>query len=189
MKASSHNLSKTLKNRTRQIVIVLEDLYQLHNASSIIKTCDAFGIQDLYIINSRNTFEFDPEKTNGIEHLIDRHVFEGPEATKTCFQVLKGKGYKIAATSLRPGCISVDDLALDGQLALCFGTEERGLSEMAHQMADLYLRIPMYGLTQSFNVSVTVALSLQKLRQKTNGQDFAPLTHEEQADLSQKWGL
>lgn len=180
-------IPKLLERRTRQVVVVLEDLYQPHNASSIIKSCDAFGIQDLYVINRRNRFQFDPAKTQGVEGWIHINEFSGDHATTTCLQQLKQAGYRIAATSLRPGCISIDELPLSGKLALCFGTEEKGLSEEAHRLADVFLRIPMYGLTQSFNVSVTVALSLQKLLSKAGPAGFHPLESAESAALQARW--
>ena len=180
-------LNPILKKRSRQIAVVLEDIYQPHNASSILRTCDAFGIQDLYIINARNKFQFDPVKSMGMERWVDRHEYDGESATIDCLTNLKKSGYTIAATSLRPGCISLDDLAVPEKLALCFGTEEKGLSDPAHDLADLFIRIPMFGLTQSFNVSVTVALSLQKLHGSLQPKGPLPLAQPEAAALRLRW--
>jgi len=181
------HINAVLKKRSRQIVVVLEDLYQPHNASSILRTCDAFGVQDLYIISHRNRFQFAPEKSMGMENWVNRIEFTGESATQTCLTRLKRAGYTIAATSLRPGCVLLDDLAVPGKLALCFGTEEKGLSETAHQLADIFIRIPMFGLTQSFNVSVTVALSLQKLHDSLKPNGPEPLNPEELDTLKKKW--
>ena len=176
-----------LSHRSRQITIVLEDLYQPHNASSILRTCDAFGVQDLFIINVRNRFQLDPEKSAGMARWVDRHEYFGESATRNCLTELKRAGYTIAATSLRPGCISLDDLQVPEKLALCFGTEEKGLSETAHQLADTFVRIPMFGLTQSFNVSVTVALSLQKLHEALKPSGPKPLSGTEKDALRRQW--
>ena len=180
-------IQKALTSRTQQVVVVLEDLYQHHNASSILRTCDAFGIQEIYVINNRNCFQFDPEKSRGMERYVRRHVFEGPNATQSCFLRLKQMGYLLAATSLRPGCVTVEELPIREKLALCFGTEEKGLSEEAHRLSDCFLRIPMYGMTQSFNVSVTVALSLQALSLATGPQGFSALPPEASEMLKLEW--
>lgn len=186
---SSHDpelLKQAASKRTNHIAVAVEDLYQPHNASSIIRSCDAFGVQNLYTINRRNLFQTDPLKSQHLEKFITRHDFFGPNATQKCFSQLKEKGYRIAATSLRPGCIELKDLPVEQPIALCFGTEEKGLSQVAHDLADDFIRIPMFGMTQSFNVSVTVALSLQILTQK-NPTGFAPLVPEETGELLDQW--
>ena len=182
--------NEALDYRTRHITVVLEDVYQPHNAASIIRSCDNHGIQDLHVLEGRNAFSFDPEATFGAARRISlhRHHVDSPDDARAALQALKDAGYHLVATSLRPGCISLEELPLDHKVALCFGTELKGLSEVVHDMADIYLRIPMFGMTQSLNVSVSAAICLHRLRARLQATSVSwQLTSEERAALTAAW--
>ena len=178
-------LDEVLAERTRYLTVLLEEIYQPHNASACIRSCDCFGIQDIHIIAERNLFEPNKDVTMGSTKWVSLHRY-GPETGLTRADAvarLKAAGYRLAATTLRPGAIPLSALDLDQKTALCFGTEEQGLSEALHEAADLFVHIPMVGFTQSFNVSVSVALCLYeltgRLRQTRLPWQLTPLEREQ----------
>jgi tRNA (guanosine-2'-O-)-methyltransferase len=110
--------------------------------------------------------------------------------TRPCLTALQERGYRIAAATLRPGGVPVQEIDLAQPLALCFGTEEEGLSDEAHDLADLFVRVPMQGFTQSFNVSVTAALFLYDLTGRLRASDYPwPLSPAEKRTLTLDWYL
>jgi tRNA (guanosine-2'-O-)-methyltransferase len=139
------------------VQVVIENIYQPHNASAIIRSCECFGVQDVHVIEKEYTFNTNPDIVMGAEKWMTIHRSTD---THTCLKQLKEKGYLIAATTLRADAVPMDHLGVEKPLALVFGTEEAGLSEEAHDMADVFVKLPMFGFTQSFNVSVSAALSL-----------------------------
>lgn len=183
-------VERVLAQRTRWLSVVVEDLYQPHNGAAVIRACECFGIQDLYVISKRNPFRVSEEVVAGAAGKVTIHP--GPPAhesnTRTVLNGLKDKGYRIAATSLRDGCIPISELDLCHKTAILFGTEEQGLSEEAHQLADVFVRIPMYGFTQSFNISVSAALSLFQLSQRLRSANVPwPLEESEKMELRLQW--
>ena len=152
-----------LSQRTRHLHVVLADLYQQHNASAILRTCDAFGIQDVSIAETEHEFETNPEIALGTDQWLTLHNYRGPTALSDCVRQLRSNGYRIAATVLHQDSRPVSELCLDEPVALLFGTEKDGLPADAISAADELVHLPMYGFVESFNVSVAVALSLQTL--------------------------
>ena len=140
--------------RTRYITVVVENLFQQHNASAVIRTCACFGIQDLHVIELDNLFEVNDRVAVGAEKWVNvrRHSRPDAEATRECLEGLKSKGYRVAALTLREGAMPLEDVMLDQKLALCLGTEEDGLTDTAHELADVFVRLPLYGFTQSLSL-------------------------------------
>ena len=178
--------------RTRNIAVVLEDVYQSHNAGAILRTCDALGIQDVHCILGRNEFEIQSKVSKGAAKWLDISYYsQEPEEvespTEYCVETLKRNGYKIIATSPH-ATTTLQELPVDQKLAFLFGTEGAGLSEEAVQLADQTIRIPMYGFVESFNVSVSVALILFDIttRLRASGLDWK-LSEEEQEELKLDW--
>ena len=158
---------KILASRTRYLTVVLEDIFQTHNASAVVRSCDCFGIQDLHVIENTNKYEVNPDVTLGSSKWVDIHRYQNAEDnTRDCLTALKEKGYCLVATTPDPSAESVFRYELKGPVALLFGTELTGLTEQAFDMADHRVRIPMYGFTESYNISVSVALCLQVFRDK-----------------------
>ena len=176
-------------DRTRHLTIALENIYQEHNASAVLRTCDCFGIQDLHVIEKDNQYQIQRDIALGSGRWVDIHNFSdefGP--TETCISSLKGQGYQIVATTPHTDAYTVHDLPIDKPLAFFFGTELKGLSEEVMQAADLHVRIPMYGFTESFNISVSVAVLLQTVRQRLEiSQHKWKLTDSEQIALKIQW--
>jgi tRNA (guanosine-2'-O-)-methyltransferase len=184
-------IEKVLAERTRYLTVVLEDIWHSPNASAAIRSCECFGIQDMYVIENNFRFKANTRVVRGAAKWITMQRFneEGKNNTEICFNHLRQNGYAIAATTLRKGKYTpLDEIPLDKKLAVCFGCEETGLGDFAHEQADYFIQLPMYGFTESFNISVSVALVLQTLCQRLRQIDIPiHLTEEEKAELRMKW--
>jgi tRNA (guanosine-2'-O-)-methyltransferase len=154
--------------RTRYITVVLEDIFQSHNASAVLRSCECFGIQDVHLIENRYTYELNPDIALGSWKwlTLNRHS-DNPDNTISCLNKLKSEGYRIVATT--PHELDTTPQKLDlaiGKVALVFGTELEGLSDNALSIADEFLKIPMVGFTESLNISVSAALLIHHLTEK-----------------------
>lgn len=156
-----------LQNRTRYLTVILEDLFQPHNASAVLRTCDCFGVQDVHIIENKNKYEVNPDVALGASKWLDLIKYNSSaENTLDAFKAVKAKGYTIVATSPHKGEFLIDDLPLNIRPAFVFGTELQGLSKVAIKHADAFVKIPMYGFTESFNISVSAAIILHNFTEK-----------------------
>ncbi len=175
--------------RTRYLTIALENIYQEHNASAVLRTCDCFGIQDLQVIEKDNQYQIQRDIAMGSGRWVDIHNFNDElRPTETCISNLKEQGYQIVATSPHADAYDVHDIPIDKPLAFFFGTEKDGLSEDMMNAADLHVRIPMYGFTESFNISVSVAILLQTIRQRLEMSEHQwKLSEDEQIALKIQW--
>jgi tRNA (guanosine-2'-O-)-methyltransferase len=182
-------IEEVLSHRTRQLTVVLEDIYQPQNASAIVRTCDIFGVQDLHIVENRNYYELNPEVVKGSSKWVSMHRYNTLENnTVECLEQLKKKNYRILATSPSPDSLSINDVSLDQRTALVFGTEYTGVSDIVKEYADELVTIPMYGFTESFNVSVSAALCLNALITKMHASDTNwNLTEVEKVALRLEW--
>jgi tRNA (guanosine-2'-O-)-methyltransferase len=179
-----------VQQRTRYITVVLEDLYQPHNASAVLRSCDCFGIQDVHIIENTNTYEVNPDVALGASKWLDLIRYNTTENnTPQAIAALKSKGYRIVATTPHRHEVTLQQLDLHkGPVALLFGTEMRGLSADALAGADEFMIIPMFGFTESFNISVSAALSLFYLTEKLRSSTIVwQLSAEEQIDTRLNW--
>lgn len=149
-----------LAHRTYHITIALEDVYQLHNTSAVMRSCEVFGIQQMHVIEERFGKRIDKEIALGAEKWVDikRHA-----SRSACLHALREKGYKIIATSPREGSIPLNEFDISAPCAIFFGTEKEGLHEEVLQDADACIKIPMYGFTDSLNISVAAAIIIQNL--------------------------
>jgi tRNA (guanosine-2'-O-)-methyltransferase len=175
--------------RTRKLTVVLEDIYQPHNASAVLRTCDCFGVQDVHIIENRNRYRVNPDVALGASKWLNLIKYAGlGNNTERCLKNLKEKGYKIAATALHQTAVSPEEFTPDSPLALVFGTELKGISPEVEKQADVFLKIPMVGFTESFNISVSAALCisqiLPRIKQKLNPWS---LSLTEQNELVLEW--
>lgn len=161
-------IDNVLAWRTRHLTVALEDVYQPHNASAVLRSCEIFGVQDVHVVEGTNRFRPNTGVSLGASQWLTLHRYRGEvgESTTRCLQQLKDRGYRVAATTLQEDGVPLSELDVDRPLALLFGAEEQGLSQKAHDLADTFLRLPMFGFTQSFNVSVTVALCLFHLTRR-----------------------
>lgn len=156
--------AEVLETRTRRIAVVLENLSQSHNASACLRSCDAFGIQDVHVIEG--SFEYDANEQidmGSSRWLTVQKYQQNGSPTEQCLSGLKAQGYRIVATSLHHEAHTPESLPLDRPIAVVFGEERPGISEKAAEMADEFLKIPLVGFVQSLNVSVAAAIILQRL--------------------------
>ena len=158
-------LQQILGERTRHITVVLEDVYQPQNASAVVRTCECLGIQELHVIENLYEYRLNPAVVQGSSKWIDlvKHNREDEDNTRPCIEELKQRGYRIVAMDPAPGGKTVDQLDIGGKLAICFGSEEPGLSATLQALADETVRIPIHGFTRSYNLSVSAGISLYTL--------------------------
>jgi len=183
-------IEEVLAQRTRRLTAMLEDIFQTHNASAVLRSCECFGLQDVYIVEERYRYRVNPEVVLGASQWLNlRHFRErGADNTAPCLEALRGAGYTlVAATPSQHDCV-LDELRMEGQMAILLGTEEEGLSDQALRAAQVRVQIPMYGFTRSFNLSVSAALILRELsRQLRAGSPDWGLSEEEKLELRLKW--
>ncbi len=160
--------NKVLNERTKYITVVLEDIFQSQNASAVLRTCDCFGIQNVHVIENRNTFDVNKEVALGSSKWLTIQKYNQAENNSLqAIQTLRKNGYRIVATTPHRNDQSLNDFdLLKGKTAVIFGSELPGISEIIMNEADEFLKIPMYGFTESFNISVSAALVLHHLSGK-----------------------
>lgn len=154
---------EVLETRTKYITVAIEDLFQMHNTSAVIRSCEVFGVQEAHVIEDRYGQELDKNIAMGAEKWVDviRH-----DSSKSCIKKLRDSGYKIIATTPHKNDCSLSDFKIDDKIALFFGTERDGLSKEVLDNADGFLKIEMAGFTESLNISVSCAIILQDLTTK-----------------------
>ncbi len=174
-----------LSRRTRHFTVVMEDVFQMHNTSAVMRSCEIFGIQDLYSIVDRNKLELDKEIAMGAQKWVDLHQYYNK---KRCIEDLRDKGYQIIATTPHNESCLLDEFDYTKKSALVFGTEKLGISSEIMNQADGFLKIPMCGFTESLNISVSASIILQYLTQKLSKTDINwQLTEKEIFDKRLDW--
>lgn len=151
---------KVLENRTNHFTIAVEDVFQMHNTSAVMRSCEVFGVQELHVIEQRFGKRIDKEIAMGAQKWVDIHKYD---SVSNCISNLKHKGYQIIATTPHENDCLLEDFDISKPSALFFGTERDGLSEEILQKADGFLKIPMVGFTESLNISVSAAIIIQNL--------------------------
>lgn len=178
-------IDAVLAERTRYVTVALEDVYQPHNASAVLRSCDIFGVQDVQVVEKKYKLSVNTAVSRGAGKWLTIHKHTQTEAA---IEALKKDGYRIIATTPHKKAQPIDELSIDHKIALFFGTEESGLSPAALELADAFTIIPMYGFTQSFNVSVSVALCLQSIMNRLRASDIDwRINQEEMIDLKIEW--
>ncbi|MBO6621102.1 MAG: RNA methyltransferase [Balneola sp.] len=155
-------INEVLDERTEHITVVLEDIYQPHNASAVLRSCDGFGIQNVHVIENNNIFDASSEVTIGADQWLSLHRYKNPSSDNVadCFEALRGKGYQIVATTPHENDHNLDELDISKPTALVFGTELDGVTDQVMEQADAFVKIPMSGFSESFNISVSAAICL-----------------------------
>jgi len=151
---------KVLENRTNHFTIAVEDVFQFHNTSAVMRSCEVFGIQEINIVEQRFGKDIDKEIAMGAQKWVDINRFEN---INNCIQNLKTKGYQIIATTPHDDSCLLHEFDISKKSALFFGTEKEGLSEEVMKQADGFLKIPMVGFTESLNISVSAAIIIQDI--------------------------
>ena len=169
-----NRFQKVLAERTQYLTIVLENIYQPLNASAVLRSADCFGIQDVHVIENNNEFNPDRKVAMGSSRWLNIQRYNKTKNNSlNCIKKLKKEGYRIVATSPHTNDCNLHEFELSkGKIALFFGTEMEGLTDVVLQEADEHLKIPMYGFTESFNLSVAAAICLQHLSHKLRQQNI-----------------
>ncbi|TBW29014.1 RNA methyltransferase [Gramella sp. KN1008] len=176
---------KVLTERTNHITLVCQDVYQLHNTSAVVRSCDVFGIQNLHVIEEKFPRRIDKEIAMGAQKWVDINRYN---SARECISSLREKGYRIVATSPHHDSHLLDDFDISSPAAIFFGTEKEGLSDEVLEQADATVKIPMVGFTESLNISVAAAITLHVLTQKLKKSDVDwRLSEEEKVQIRMDW--
>ena len=176
---------KVIKNRTNHFTVATEDVYQLHNTSAVIRSCDVFGVQNIHVIEEKNRKKIDREIAMGAQKWVTLNRYH---SSADCIASLREKGYQIVATLPHGRAVDVNDFDISQRSAIFFGTEQEGLSNEVLQQADKFLQIPMVGFTESLNISVSAAIILQQLTQKLRSSKISwQLSENEKNAVKMEW--
>lgn len=180
---------KVIINRTRHITVVLEDIYQPHNASAVLRTCDLTGIQDVHIIENNNQYDVNPDVAMGASKWLNLIKYNQSEHnTLHAYEKLREQGYRIVASTPHKNDQDLEHISLDGRMAIVLGTELNGLSDVAIDNADEFLKIPMFGFTESYNISVSAALILYSLTHRLRNTSIKwQLSEQEKSEILLEW--
>ena len=174
-----------LSKRTNHFTIAMEDIFQLHNTSAVMRSCEVFGIQELNVVEERYTKSIDKEIAMGAQKWVDVNRFE---SISDCISTLKNKGYQIIATTPHENDCLLDDFDISKPSAFFFGTERDGLSQEVLDNADGFLKIPMVGFTESLNISVSAAIIIQNVMSRLHKSNIDwQLTEEEILEKRLEW--
>ena len=181
---------KVLAERTRHFTVAIEDIYQPHNASAVVRSCEIFGIQDVHVVQNKYKFYASNQVAKGAQKWLDFKLFKEKDTNNTlaCIDELRKKGYKIIATTPHNESCVLQDFDITEKSAFFFGVEKEGLSKDVMDNADGYLKIPMVGFTESLNISVAAAIILQSMNEKLKKSDVNwQLSEDEKKELYLEW--
>lgn len=174
-----------LSQRTKHFTVATEDVYQLHNTSAVIRSCDVFGVQEVNIIEEHNSKRIDKEIAMGAQKWVDVNRYN---SVKDCLKDLKEKGYQIVATTPHKNDCLLHNFDITKKSCFFFGKENIGLTQEVIDSADSFLKIPMVGFTESLNISVSAAIILQDVTTKLKRTNINwQLTENEQLDKRLDW--
>tara|TARA_B100001094_G_C18163652_1_gene790758 strand:- start:1044 stop:1760 length:717 start_codon:yes stop_codon:yes gene_type:complete len=187
-----NKFKKVLEERTKYITVVIEDPVRSQNASAVVRTCDCFGIQNTHIIENEHNYIINPLVLKGANQWVNIHKYNKKENnTLDCLNKLKSEGYRIVATSPHAKDVDLDELDITkGKIALIMGNEREGISDIVREQADEFIKIPMVGFSESFNISVSTAICLNHIttQLRKSSIDYH-LTEEEKEELFADWCL
>ncbi len=176
---------QVLNNRTRYFTVALEDLYQMHNISAVVRSADVFGWQDLHIVQKKYEPKLSHSIAKGAEKWLDMYRYKD---TLSAIETLRQKGYQIVATTPHTNDVNLQDFDIFKPSVFFFGVEKEGLSNEVLQQADVYLKIPMYGFTESLNISVAAALIMRDVTERLRQSDINwQLTEVEKEQIYLNW--
>ena len=187
----NERLSAVLSKRQPDLTVVLENVFDPHNISAVMRTCDAVGIQDIYILNHKIPphRKWGAKSSSSAAKWLTIHQFTD---THACFAELRKKYKKIFTTHLSTDAVGLYELNLTEPVALVFGNEHSGVSDEIIAMADGNFIIPQVGIIKSLNISVACAVTLyEAFRQKNiaGHYDGQKLKEEQLVTLRDEWGF
>ncbi len=171
--------------RLTSVTVVLENLYDPHNVSAVVRTAEGFGLHQVHVVEQPNKYTRCAAILRGSDRWVDivRH-----DGLNRCLSDLMADGYTLAVADVGEGCVPVEKLDVTGKLAVVMGSERDGLSKRAKQLADVRFTIPMAGFTESFNVSVSAAITLYEVTRRRRQLATVPeLTEAQLAEHLVQW--
>ncbi|MEK7414831.1 MAG: RNA methyltransferase [Planctomycetota bacterium] len=185
----AYKYRQVLARRTTRLVVVIEDCYDPHNATAILRTCDTMGIHRCVVTTANNGFRVNPQVSQGVHRYLDLHVLPDIDAAAN---LLKPLGYRFWVTDLTTdaavGPAQLLPRIAESPIAVIFGNEGHGISARARELADGAFLLPMSGFSQSLNLSVSVAMTLQALRGAAVADDVpGDLSAETQCATYDSW--
>lgn len=176
---------KILALRSKHFTVAIEDVYQLHNTSAVLRTCEVFGVQELSVIEEKYGKKIDKEIALGAQKWVDVNRYG---STTECLQEMRSRGYRIIATSPHAEAADLDDFDISQPAAIFFGTEKMGLTQEVLDQADGFIKIPMIGFTESLNISSSAAIVIQHLSSRLRKSGIKwQLTDEELMEKRIDW--
>jgi tRNA (guanosine-2'-O-)-methyltransferase len=177
-----------VSKRQPSLKIILENIHDPHNVSAIFRTCDAAGIPKVSLLYNIETFPKIGKKSSASAFKwIEKEKFKSVEE---CYKQLRSQGYKIYASSISEGAQDLYKIDFTEKSAIVMGNEHRGVSKEAEDLADKKFYIPMYGMVQSLNVSVSAAITIYEALRQRNAKsmyDKSELNDEEIEEWINKW--
>jgi len=179
-------MNSVLDKRLNKLTIVLDNVFDPHNISAVLRSCEAFGIQDVHIIETTEKFVVNREISHRCEKWLTLHIWKG---FKECAVFLKQNGFALYSTCFADDAISIYDIPIDTPIAIVVGNEHRGVDSEFTELCDGKVIIPMYGFVQSLNVSVASAVVLAALsfNLRTHADESTFISNERQNKLREKW--
>lgn len=186
-------LNGVLDNRTTHFCVAMEDLFYERNSGAIIRTADGYGIQNVHVIEPKDSFK--SKVTNIISKGAEKWVTKTQHddiknGAKQCIDELRKQGYQIVATSPHTDGHTIHDFDITKKSAFFLGAEKTGISDVVMEEADDYISMPIYGFTESYNVSVANAILLHELINRLRKSDINwQLSKEEREELMLDWTI
>lgn len=181
---------EVLSYRTEHFAIGIEDVFQEHNAGALLRTCDCFGIQNAHVIEQFNSLKVSKTISKGADKWIDRHFYRSENAVSEMIDTSHKLGYQVVATTPHTNDVSLPDFDISTPSVFVFGAEKHGISDAMIAKADAFLKIPMVGFTESFNVSVAAALILNDVTTRLRRSDIDwKLKEDRRTALKLEWTI
>ncbi|MFL2631160.1 MAG: TrmH family RNA methyltransferase [Thermodesulfobacteriota bacterium] len=183
-------IDKVLSKRTKGISVLLEDIYQGHNISAVLRTCDNLGIQNIYIIQDSNKIKLSKGVSLGSEKWVTLNIKKSNETKKAFILRLKKEGFKIISTvpPSKKKSQTIEDFKIKKKMIVAFGNEEKGLSKEILAESDSFINIPMDGFNESYNISVSCAIIMNQIISQAKKQNkLTYLNKKEMNNLKLEW--
>lgn len=179
-------MNDVLDKRLGKLTIVLDNVFDRHNISAVLRSCDAFGIQDIHIIETTEEFVVNREISHRCEKWLSIHIWNN---FARCADFLKQNGFTIYSTCFADDAVPIDKIPIDTPIAIVVGNEHRGVENQITKLCDGKVIIPMCGFVQSLNVSVASAIALSTLsfKMRSNADDSTFISDERKNNLRTKW--
>ena len=179
-------MHSVLDNRLCKLTIVLDNVFDPHNISAVLRSCEAFGVQDVHIIETTEKFIVNREISHKCEKWLSLHIWK---SFADCASFLKQKGFSLYSTCFADDAVSIHDIPIGSPIAIVVGNEHRGVDNEITDLCDGKVIIPMHGFVQSLNVSVAsaVVLAALSLKLRNNPDESTFISDEYKNKLCEKW--